>query len=326
MPEVADQVDVERIVAALRRDYSHLAARIRALTHSVKCECDGVTLRLHFPAIRQGQATLTELINVLLDYLTTFALPRTQTSRLEAEYGTIKAEDYRLQCERLQREAINLFKRAQEITNRSGEAGELLLYLLTEWILEAPQILAKMSLKTSRNMPVHGADGLHIGYSAQKGQLYLYWGEAKLYTDVGKAIDQAVKSIKQALTYEHVEHELNLVQRYIDLSGLPSDAQASILRFLNPFDERYNRRVDVTTCLIGFDFDAFSRLSGKSEHDDECLFQSLASAKLNGISPVLANALQAAGIQKHLIEMFFFPLPSVQRFRDIFQAKIGWKQ
>ncbi|WP_223252149.1 Hachiman antiphage defense system protein HamA [Paracoccus mutanolyticus] len=40
----------------------------------------------------------------------------------------------------------------------SGEGGELLLYLLTERFLGLPQILCKMSLKTSAHY--HGADGV----------------------------------------------------------------------------------------------------------------------------------------------------------------------
>lgn len=324
MVETLEKASVDQVVAALRRDYSRLSARIRELTNSIKSEFDGVTLRLHYPAIKQGKATVAELVDAILDYMTVFALPRSATDKLLADYGKITGEEYRLKCERAQREAVTLFKRAQKATNRNGEAGELLLCILTEWILGAPQLLAKMCLKTNRNMPIHGADGLHVGYSGENKRLNLYWGEAKLYSDVGTAIQAAVTSIEKALKDENVTYELKLVSRHIDLSGLDPAKKTLILSYLDPFDECYNDRVDVTTCLIGFDFDAYSKLSASSDSENEELFRSLALTKLGELNPRIAAALRSAGIARHLIELFFFPLPSVQRFRDAFQTIIGW--
>jgi hypothetical protein len=225
MAEVAEQITVDDVVAEMRRDYSALSARIRELGQSVKSEFEGITLRLHFPAIRQGKATVGELVDAILDYMTTFALPRSAVSDLLDGYGKISGEEYRLKSERLQREAISLFKRAQKATNRNGEAGELLLFVLTEWILGAPQLLAKMCLKTNRDMPVHGADGLHVGYSAENKHLYLYWGESKLYSNVREAIRSAAESIQKALDEQSMEFELKLVSRHIDLTGLSSEAK-----------------------------------------------------------------------------------------------------
>jgi hypothetical protein len=52
MLETSGNIDPEQLIASLQRDYSNLSIRIRELIHSVKCETDGVTLRLYFPAIR----------------------------------------------------------------------------------------------------------------------------------------------------------------------------------------------------------------------------------------------------------------------------------
>jgi hypothetical protein len=184
MLETTGNIDPEQFIASLQRDYSNLSVRIRELIHSVKCETDGVTLRLYFPAISQGKPKVLELVSTILDYVTTFALSRSQVDSLMESYGTLSADEFRVRCERLQREAVALFIRAQKATNRTGEAGELLLYLLTEWILKAPQILAKMGLKTNRDMPVHGTDGIHIGYAPDKKRFCFYWGESKLFEDV----------------------------------------------------------------------------------------------------------------------------------------------
>jgi hypothetical protein len=146
-------------LAALRRDYSKLAPRLRDLTHSIKCDCESVTLRLHYPAFRDGLPTVHELIESLVHYLVPFALPRTDLKRVEDLYGKVGVQEFTFATTQLYNSAIALFKRAQQATGRNGEAGELLLYILTEWALEAPQILAKMSLKTKG----HGGSWIRRG-------------------------------------------------------------------------------------------------------------------------------------------------------------------
>jgi hypothetical protein len=74
MLETSDEVVLARSIAALRREYESLSIRIRKHTRAVKCDLEGVTVHLHFPAISQGKATIWELVNVILDYMTPFAL------------------------------------------------------------------------------------------------------------------------------------------------------------------------------------------------------------------------------------------------------------
>ena len=57
----------------------------------------------------------------------------------------------------------------------------------------------------------------------------------------------------------------------------------------------------------------------------EAQFKSLAEAELAKIAPALAKALTDADLETQPVEIFFFPVPSVGDFRDLFQKKIGWK-
>jgi len=323
MSETLDQIDIESFVAALQRDYSKLSIRIRELLHTVKCEHEGVTLRLHFPALAQGRSTIWEMVAVILDYMTPFALHRSQIEEVKAQYGKLSPDDYRIKCERLQREAIDQYVRAQKQANKNGEAGELLLFILTEWILKAPQLLAKLPLKTNRDVASHGTDGIHVGYLPETNTLCTYWGEAKLYADVDRAIASAVKSIKKAIQPESTEYELALVSRHLSTTGLSEKEKSLLVSFLNPFEhENYNRRVNVMTCLVGFDFDAYKSINANT---NEQQFGELAREKLQELAPRFAKALKSAGIKNQLIELFFLPVPSVQDLRDRFQSKIGWK-
>lgn len=315
--------DLESVLAALCRDYKKLVPRIRELSHGHSCNCSGIKLRLHYPAIRQGKATVFELVEAIFLFITSFSLPRSQTQKLYEQYGSIDPDEYEALCISALEKAKNLFKLAHKATNRNGEAGELLLYVLTEWILEAPQIIAKMSLKTNSQMPVHGSDGVHTKYCNLRKKLLFFWGESKLYGDSAKAIKEAVESIATSLQPDKVTHELELVQRNIDFSGLDQTAKQELLAYLDPYDEKYNQRHDVITCLIAFDFSKYSNLSSS---DDETHFSKMADDELRQLSPRLEKALKKHGLEDQEIEVFLFPIPSVQIFRDLFQQKIGWHQ
>jgi len=323
--DAKESADLKSAFAALSKDYGSLAARIRVLTHTVACPSTGVTLRLHFPSLRQSKPTVSELVDAISTYLVHFALPRSEIEGLTSAYHTIEAVEFMKRYSILESRARSLFIKANQATNRNGEAGELLLYLLTEWMLGAPQLIAKMALKTNPNMPVHGADGVHVSYRETDKKLLLYWGESKLYTDVGEAVSAAAKSISEALKPEKLQHEINLVQQNIDFSGLKSEEKEALLRYLNPFEESYNERHDVTTCLVGFDFDGFAKVAKVDADKAEAQFKDLATAQLAKVAPILEKALTDANLATQPVEIFFFPVPSVGDFRDLFQKKIGWK-
>ena len=181
-----------------------------------------------------------------------------------------------------------------------------------------------MTLKTSSQMPIHGADGVHVRYCPKTARLFLYWGESKMYGDVDAAINAAATSIAKSLGQEELGHELQLVQRNIDFTGLPADGKAALLRYLDPHEEEYNERKDVVTCLIGFDFDGFQKASAAGDQSAEDTFRALAKKQLAAVAPKVSGALKAAGLDSQDVELFFFPLPAVKEFRDLFQSRIGW--
>jgi hypothetical protein len=324
IPPSAPEMGLDDALDLLKRDLSKLSAHLCEVDHTLTTECAGLTLRLHYPAFRQGKPMVAELIDAVSMHIVHFCLPRKHVTDVYALYGQVAVEDFTQKVEALRQEAYDLFKRAHIATNRNGEAGELILYLLTEWLLGAPQIIAKMSLKTNSEMPVHGADGVHARYCPATGRLYVYWGEAKLYGDIGDAITEAAKSIAYSLKEEKVKHEISLVKRYLDLSGLTDPARAAMLGMLDPFGPGYANRHDVISCLIAFDFDAFTAAqAAKSDAEEE--FRKLALAKLGEVAPKIAAALKGKGMEHQPVEMFIIPVPSVGRLRDLFQDKIGWK-
>jgi len=315
---------LEDALSALKRDLSKLAVNLGTIDHQVETDCSELKLRLHYPAFRQRKPMVSELIDAVSMHIVNFCLPRKQVTEVHDLYGEVEAEEFVQKFESLRQEAYDLFKRAHLATNRNGEAGELILYLLTEWLLGAPQIIAKMSLKTNTEMPVHGADGVHVRFCSDTSRLYVYWGEAKLYREIGDAITEAAKSIAESLKDEKVKHEISLVRRYLDLSGLPDPARTAMLSMLDPFGTGYANRHDVISCLIAFDFDAFAAAQASDGNAEE-EFRKQALAKLDDVAPKIATALKDKGMMHQPVEMFLIPVPSVGRLRELFQDKIGWK-
>lgn len=261
------------------------------------------------------------LIDAIGNFIAHFCLPRTEIDAVYAKKDHLEAFEFHSEITRLNERARRLFQKARR---DSGEVGELLLFILTEWMLEAPQIIAKMSLKTSSAMPVHGSDGIHVKFDVPTGRLLIYSGEAKLHKDVKRAIGAAVESISQALSFDKMEHELQLVQRNVEFSGLDEQSRTALLRYLDPFEDDSNDRHEVVTCLIGFDFAAYLELA-KAGADAEKAFQNAASKHLTDLLPSMAAALLQAGLSHKPVELFFLPLPSVQDARDRFNTLVGPK-
>lgn len=318
--------DLDAPLAALRGDYTVLESRLRRVTHSVSCPLTGVQLRLHHPAFRDGKATVYDLAIAISHFLTHFALPRSDCDRVTKLYGKVPASKYDLEFSILKQKARDTFKKAHEATNRNGEAGELLLFLLTEWQLGAPQILAKLGLKTNPIMAVHGADGVHVRYDDNQKRLIFYFGESKVYGSLSDALSAAASSISNALQPRQTKYELDLVARYIPVSGLSEDAQEALLSYLHPFGDNSNAYETVITCLVCYNSNKYDGLVVEGNLEREQEFEGKSSADLPTMAKQIAKVLGASGLTRQKVELFLLPMPSVADFREYFQDEIGWKK
>lgn len=315
---------MEAFIAALTEGHDDLPPRIRTVTHSTKSNNDLVRIHAHFLAFRAGQPTVEEFVELLSFKLVPFCLHRKYISGVHGSWAKLTPAKIQQSAVQLQQKAIDLFKRAHKNTNRNGEFGELIAYLLIESALKAPQFVAKMSLKTSPQMPVHGSDGIHISYDDKAEELRLYWGESKCYSSVQAAIENATTSVAENLQHQKMAHELFLVEQYFDQADFPEKFKQAILSFLNPYDENYNKRADVSVILIAFDFAVYAKLKNLKPSEVEQEFVSELCTALSTYADKFDKLLKKLGVKQHNIEVFFLPLPSVDQMRCLFQDKIGW--
>ncbi|MDQ8730681.1 DUF1837 domain-containing protein [Bradyrhizobium sp. LHD-71] len=316
---------MDALVASLQGDFTSLSKFIRSLGPPAPCGDGDVVIRGHYLPFRGGKPRLGELLDHIRSYICNFALSRAEIQAVHSSVNSMSEQERLLAYVKLRDEAADLFIRAQRSTHRNGECGELLLYLFTEWILEAPQILAKMALKTNASMPVHGSDGIHIKYDPTCDSLIFFWGEAKLHSTVGGALRSAVESIASTLKYDKLKEDINLVRRFITLTGLSPEAQARVVEYLDPLSSNYDKKIDASTCLIGFDFRGFQRLAKVAAADLEAAFCELLRAELATASKTLEGLLKSQKITHHRMEVFFLPVESVDGLRIEWQNKIGWK-
>ncbi|WP_257203100.1 HamA C-terminal domain-containing protein [Corynebacterium cystitidis] len=145
-------------------------------------------LNLSVLKIENGDFVLDKLYTALSEASIGYVLSRVETEKLR------KTAERSLQKMMAAMEDVKA--KFQQPNSTVGEGGELLLYALLEAGLGAPKLLSKMEIKSSRQMPVFGADGVHL-LEVEEGEYQLIFGESKMYKDLGGAIKAAFKSIHE---------------------------------------------------------------------------------------------------------------------------------
>lgn len=277
-----------------------------------------------YPRFRQDKPLVDELCDKLVNRVTSFCMTRedrrkAKTADAEFDYETGATDA-------LNARARKLFMEATTSSSRSGEGGELLLFILAEEYLKAPLLVSKMRLKTNTQMPVHGGDGIHAGWDASTGALVLYIGESKLHATLNGAIRDAMKSVSELASNagNRYHHELNLAQSYSDLGGMPIEMQAEMLRYLDPWNtEESTKRLDRYAILVGFDEVTYKQLSGTPRAKVEEKFKELYAKTIRETMEYAQKKLAEKNIGLESVDLFFFPVPSVDEFRTTFMRKLN---
>jgi len=255
---------------------------------------------------------ITEISYSAVDY----AIPR---SEIEAARASDAKSKTTRETMRLRREAASTFT---DLAN-TGEGGEILVFVLAETFLKLPQLMCKMSLKTSGNLHFNGADGLHVGINHESGMLQLYWNESKMFAVDSAAIRECLSSMKPFITGSgssgaQEERDLHLLNRHLDLDN--PDLEEAIKNFLNPRHENFNKLEMCGVGLVGFSCDAYPKVANVLKNE-ECI--SLISKEVDRWITLVKSRLEVEGFSNYHIHMFIIPLPCVDKYRDMFLKEIG---
>lgn len=288
---------------------NHASGFLTEVTDVFEVQGTTLTLRAHF--LRHHGTTIRtagfaqHLSKLLLD----FATPRSQLAAAASAYNaTGSGEEFM----RLQSEARALF------ANRvSGEGGELILFYLTECLLQIPQLLCKMRLKTSSEMHVHGVDGIH-GRFTQGGRLQLWWGESKMKADVNSAITDCLDGLARYLPDQGgasspLNRDLQLLSDHLDLND--EGTQKVILALLDQSSPDFPSTEFCGVGLAAFDHSPYPNLEVKEQRDET---QNALSLALKTWEKKAKAVVQKKGLTGVTLELFFLPMNSVETFRKEF--------
>src|SRR5690606_10818427 len=128
--------------AALSGDPEALDVHLTLVERDVSVEGQLVKVHCHCLALDgNGRIQLHRLAEFMRNAATNYALPK-------AKVAEAKARDAKFNSTEAVAELVERAKRSFTDLAKTGEGGEMLLYLLAERFLKLPQILCKMDLKT----------------------------------------------------------------------------------------------------------------------------------------------------------------------------------
>ncbi|AAS39785.1 TPA: DUF1837 domain-containing protein [Bacillus cereus] len=310
---------LDLIIGNLQREKgSELNAFLTNVTFNKKLT--GVQSNIHCYMIGfngNDQPRVKDLARAVAARLIDYAIPRSEI--MEAQEKDQKSNTT-VNTVELKMKAKQLFTSLK----KSGEGGEMLLYMLVQAFLGLPQLLCKMPLKTSSEMHYHGADGIHIGYDRNTKKLALYWGESKLYKSFDSALKNCLDSLKPFLfddggTQASQNRDLQLITDNLDLCN--EELEDAILDFLNPNSPSFKKMQYRGVCLIGFDNGAYP-LVPNSKDEDSVLNE--IKDELGRWEKKLEKQIKnRTPLDSFILEVFLVPFPCVKTFRDSFLGELA---
>ena len=245
-------IDIEATIDALKGEHNTFDLVVKE--SEVKSIAGLPRVRINFFYLKfvDGKCSRDLLAVVLKDNIVRYCLPRADRISVLKK---IKDEPTKQLAADEFMKARRLFQSAKKTQKKAGEPGEILLYLFLECFRDAPQIMSKMYLKTAKEMPIHGSDGVHIKWDATHGEMVTYFGESKLFISFRKAIKSPIQSLAETLLDpERKTREIDIITDFSDFGHLSAGDKEYIKTFLNPYVVTNNtfKRREVCAIFLGY--------------------------------------------------------------------------
>jgi hypothetical protein len=304
------------LAAALTGDPEALNVHLSLVERDLVIKGCQVKIHCHCLTVDgNGRVQPRRLAEFMRNAVADYAIPRSQLVKA-------KARDIKYNSTEAVTALVEQARRSFTDLAKTGEGGEMLLFLLVERFLKMPQILCKMDLKTDTRMHYHGADGVYAGVTAE-GMLKLYWGESKIYKDAGTAIKDCLASVAPFLIepeHEDAERERDLIllSDKADLSD--PELTAAIKRYFDKTSPMSKRVKYCAAALVGFDATFYP--GDKVQAVAEMLAEA-ARVELKKWCATIGTRLKTEKLEQVEIELFCLPLPSAEDFRTSFLKAMG---
>lgn len=262
-----------------------------------------------------GNLRLKDLVEFMDTKILEYAIPKKEIEEARKYFNETGSPQ---KVNQLQTKAKALFTDLE----KTGEGGELLLYILVQEFLRIPQLISKMSNKTSGKLHYQGADGIHVNFNPKSNKLELYWGESKMYSNLNDAMTNCFDSINGYLLDSQSassiqERDLQLITSNINSNINDSDLEDIIVQYFDKDNDLSNMVDYKGLCFIGFDSKKYigkndtSQLKTELQSEVESWYLK-ASKKINSYPNLNLKELH----------VFLMPFPSVAEFREHYLNEI----
>ncbi|WP_186372312.1 HamA C-terminal domain-containing protein [Arthrobacter woluwensis] len=261
-------------------------------------------LHLHVLRIEDGDFALAPLYTELMNHSQTYVLSRSKFEELVSDisrYPEVLAS------------VREKFKTPDE---NSGEGGELLLYSFLEGHLQAPKILSKMELKTSAEMYVNGADGVHL-LEVNPNDYQLIFGESKMYGDTqsrrGSSLKNAIEAAFNSMAKtknELFKSDSWLVESQLMHEVADPDRVQRLAALLLPTARGENsiRKSNAFGVFLGFEVDVVDfPFEDHSDSDIEAYLKNAVSEAVESQIETIQSKTREHGLGGHHFHIYAMP-------------------
>lgn len=262
------RIDIEKAMDNLLiKSKGELLSRIEQVSSEISIEGTKSVATCYMLKIdANGNTRLRELVDFIDTKLIEYSIPKKEIDKAKQYFIETGSPS---KVDELKNKAKTLFTDL----NKTGEGGEILLYILIQEILKIPQLISKMSLKTSANLHYNGADGIHVEVDSENNNLNLYWGESKMYADLSDAISSCFESLKGFLLDAQghsstQERDLQLITSNINANVHNAELEDYLVKFFDKDDDFSNRVMYKGVCFIGFDHDSYPSVDDLTKTND----------------------------------------------------------
>lgn len=294
---------------------NELASRIHLVEKDFKFdETDTIS---HFYFIKldgNGNPRKKDLLQFIAMKIVDYSIPKKQQQ--EAKEYFLKTNSTAKVLE-LEQKAKKLFTEL----DKTGELGEMLLYILTEDLLKLPQLISKMTLKTSGKLHYQGADGIHFKYNESDESLDLYWGESKMEKTITSALNNCFGSIAPFLTdpnsYDSTQNrDLQLITSNLSDNINNKKLEDFLVNYFDLNSDFSNKLNFKGICFIGFDVDDYPKKP--KEKTTEELFTAFSTKIKSWKKSIKTQINNFPELNKFEINIFLMPFDSVDNMREEF--------
>ncbi len=215
--------------------------------------------------------------------------------------------------------------------NRASEVGEVLAYCIATSELQAPQLLAKLALKTNNNMPVHGLDGIHA--KVANGFLNLYFLESKLAKSANDGASDYAESVAEfSNNKKQYRREYSLVRDFGNLDSLEPANRKIALDYFDVLSSptKVPKRERYIGVILYSDSKLFSGLSAIDDsqppgfHEAELV--ATYTKHLKQHQGAALRHLKKHEADENTCQVFFVVVPDVDAVREGFYQAMGYTE